>query len=73
MYIYLYMEKFAFFSQKRFLVYLQIKFLCLRCKYSTFVPFYRSIRTKKILLFSTEASLKRLFLQLLVLKNREIF
>ena len=79
MYIYFYIWKNShFFSQKRFLVYIQIKFLCLRCKYSTFVPFSRSICTKINIIFistwfSTEASFKRLFLQLLLLKNREVF
>ena len=61
MYIYICIWKNSLFLEKRFLVYIQIKFLCLPCKYSTFVPFYRSIRTKKIIIFSTEASLKRLF------------
>ena len=77
-YIFIYGKIRIFFSQKKFLVYIQIKFLCLRCKYSTFVPFSRSICTKINIIFistwfSTEASLKRLFLQLLLLKNREVF
>ena len=73
--IYIYIWKISLFLEKRFLVHIQIKFLFLRCKYSTFVHFSRSICTKINIIFistwfSTEASLKRLFLQLLFLKKK---
>ena len=76
--IYICIWKNSLFLGKRFLVYIQTRFLCLQCKYSTFVPFSRSVCTKINIIFistwfSTEAALKRLFLQLLLLKNREIF
>ena len=76
-YVYIWINS-HFFLEKRFLVYIQTRFLCLQCKYSTFVPFSRSVCTKINIIFistwfSTEAALKRLFLQLLLLKNREIF